>query len=72
LLRPAWAANGERVGAGSADRNVYVWDYESGGVKYLLPGHAGAVTEVSFHPSEPIIASCGTDKKVYLGELSLI
>jgi Prp8 binding protein len=27
------------------------------------------VNEVSFHPNEPIIASCGSDKKIYLGEI---
>jgi WD40 repeat protein len=41
LLRCAWSPDGFRLAAGSADRLVYVWDYESGGVKYALPGHTG-------------------------------
>ena len=37
--------------------------------RYKLPGHNGSVNEVSFHPKEPIIASAGSDKKIYLGEI---
>ena len=33
-----------------------------------LPGHKGSVNEAVFHPKEPIIASCGSDKQIYLGE----
>ena len=35
----------------------------------LLPGHLGTVTEVAFHPKEPIIGSAGADRRIYLGEL---
>ena len=41
LLRCAWSPDGFRAAAGSADRLAYVWDYESGAVKYALPGHTG-------------------------------
>jgi len=37
---------------------------------YYLPGHKGAVTEVDFHPSEPILASASSDTTVYLGEIA--
>ena len=40
-------------------------------VKYRLPGHNGAVTEVAFHPEEPIIGSCSSDKSIYLGEIDV-
>lgn len=30
---------------------------------------SGTVNEVAFHPDEPIIASCSSDKKIYLGEI---
>lgn len=32
---------------------------------------AGVVTSVAYHPSEPILASVSTDKKIYLGELTV-
>ncbi|CAE7837509.1 SNRNP40, partial [Symbiodinium sp. KB8] len=81
LHRVAWAPDGGRVAAGSADETVYVWhttpdaevSLQAGAVdprlQYALPGHAGGVTDVSFSPIEPILASCATDGKVYLGEV---
>eukprot|EP00472_Partenskyella_glossopodia_P014788 CAMPEP_0197515142 /NCGR_PEP_ID=MMETSP1318-20131121/357_1 /TAXON_ID=552666 /ORGANISM="Partenskyella glossopodia, Strain RCC365" /LENGTH=360 /DNA_ID=CAMNT_0043063425 /DNA_START=39 /DNA_END=1121 /DNA_ORIENTATION=- len=69
LLKCSWNADASRVTAGSADRFVYVWDAQSGNILYKLPGHAGSVNEVQFHPKEPIIVSCSNDKKIYLGEI---
>lgn len=71
LLRCAWSPDGKRVACGSADRFVYVWDVDSKQLLYKLPGHAGAITQVDFHPKEPIIASCAVDKKIFLGEIKL-
>jgi Prp8 binding protein len=70
LLRCSWSADGTMVGAGGADCMVHVWDALSGNLRYKLPGHAGAVTDVAFHPKEPIIGSCATDKNIYIGEFS--
>ena len=39
LLRCAWSADGTRVSAGSADRNVWVWSAETRAPLYKLPGH---------------------------------
>ena len=58
------------VTAGSACRNVFVWDFDSRRVLYKLPGHDGAVNETSFHPTEPIVGSAGSDGKIFLGELA--
>ncbi|KAG8457510.1 hypothetical protein KFE25_004146 [Diacronema lutheri] len=69
LIRCAWAPDGARVASGSADRCVYVWDVPSSRMLYKLPGHKGSVNEVDFHPTQPIIASCSSDKTVYLGEI---
>lgn len=72
LLRCAWSGDKDRlrVACGSADRVVRVWDASSAKLLYHLPGHKGSVNEVIFHPTEPIIASCGSDKQIFLGELS--
>lgn len=70
LLRCNWSPDGRRVASGSADRFVYVWDTTTRQILYKLPGHVGSVNEVDFHPTEPIIASCSSDKKVYLGEIT--
>lgn len=69
LIRCSWSRNGAQVAAGSADSFVYVWDASTKRVVYKLPGHAGSVNEVDFHPTQPIICSCGNDKQVFLGEL---
>ena len=69
LLRCAWSPDGVWVTGGNAAREVLVWEATSGEVRWRLPGHKGCVNEVQFHPTEPIIASAGNDKKVFLGEL---
>lgn len=70
LLRCSWSADGKRIAAGSADRMVYVWDTKSAQIEYALPGHKGSVNEAVFHPLEPIIGSCSSDKTIYIGELA--
>eukprot|EP00123_Amoebidium_parasiticum_P007143 comp17909_c0_seq1/m.18170 comp17909_c0_seq1/g.18170 ORF comp17909_c0_seq1/g.18170 comp17909_c0_seq1/m.18170 type:complete len:359 (-) comp17909_c0_seq1:81-1157(-) len=69
LLRCSWAPTGKQASAGSADRMVYVWDTTSTRILYRLPGHAGTVNEVQFHPHEPIVLSCGSDRRIFLGEI---
>jgi Prp8 binding protein len=69
LLRCDWSSDGKRVTAGSANRMVYVWNAKTAQIEYALPGHTGSVNEVVFHPSEPVVGSCSSDKTIYLGEL---
>lgn len=70
-IRCGWAGGSERVCCGSADRMAYVWDYETGKLMYALPGHTGVVTSVAYSPREDVIASSGTDKMIWIGELSI-
>lgn len=69
LLHVAWSADGSKVSAGSGDRFVYIWDTTTRNIVYKLPGHAGSVNAVDFHPNEPIIVSGSSDKNIYLGEI---
>lgn len=69
LIRCAWSPDGARVVAGGGDRSVNVWDVVTRRLLYKLPGHKGAVIDVDFHPKEPIIASAGADKQIFLGEV---
>lgn len=71
LLKCDWSPDGTKVTAGSADRMVYIWDAASRHLLYKLPGHTGSVNEAVFHPDEPIIASCSSDKQIFLGELAV-
>lgn len=71
LLRCSWSPDGTKVTAGSSDRIVYIWDTHSKKLLYKLPGHVGSVNEVVFHPKEPIVLSCSSDKELFLGELEI-
>lgn len=51
-------------------RFVYVWDTTSRRILYKLPGHAGSINEVAFHPDEPISKSVLTMGKGKLWESS--
>lgn len=69
LLRCSWSSDGLQVTAGSSDQNVNVWDVATRRLQYKLPGHNGSVNEVVFHPLEPVVGSCSSDKTIFLGEL---
>ncbi|KAG9493153.1 hypothetical protein GDO78_001196 [Eleutherodactylus coqui] len=69
LLRCSWSSDGSKIAAGSADRFVYVWDTTSRRILYKLPGHAGSVNEVVFHPEESVVLSASSDKRLYMGEI---
>lgn len=70
LLRCSWSPNGNMVAAGSSDRIVYIWSYNTCDILYKLPGHRGSVNEVCFSPREPLVLSCSSDKQIYLGEIN--
>mmetsp|Transcript_22017 Transcript_22017/g.37570 ORF Transcript_22017/g.37570 Transcript_22017/m.37570 type:complete len:359 (-) Transcript_22017:91-1167(-) len=70
LLNCSWSADGTMVTGGSADRIVHIWDELSAEELYSLPGHAGCVNAVVFHPKENVIASASSDKSIFVGELS--
>ena len=77
LLRCSWNHAGTMVTAGSADRFVCVWDVSMGGTDSAkmvqrLGGHHGSVNEVVFNPNPGhanLLASCSSDKSIYIGEL---
>ncbi|KAH7647557.1 WD repeat [Cryptosporidium xiaoi] len=68
LHRVRWSHNGELVAAASSDKIVYIWSVRHKKLINKLPGHEGATTDVCFHPSLPILASSGVDKRVLVGE----
>lgn len=70
LLRCSWCPNGNLITAGSSDRNVFIWSFNTSDIVYKLPGHRGSVNEVVFSPREPLVLSCSSDKQMYLGEIN--
>ncbi|CAO4383981.1 unnamed protein product [Caenorhabditis nigoni] len=71
LLKCAWSPCERFVTAGSSDRFVYVWDVATKRIMYKLPGHMGSVNCTDFHPTESILLSAGSDKRVFLGEIDM-
>ncbi|PPD66959.1 hypothetical protein GOBAR_DD36167 [Gossypium barbadense] len=64
LLKCGCSPDGSKVTAGSSDRMVYIWDTTSRRILFKLPGHTGSVNETIFHPNEPIVGSCSSDKQI--------
>ncbi|KAL9634182.1 MAG: hypothetical protein Q9164_004246 [Protoblastenia rupestris] len=55
LVRASWDVKGEKLGIGSGDGSVCVWENRSGNLIYKLPGHKGTVNDMRFSPgTEPI------------------
>ncbi|KAF6226396.1 hypothetical protein HO133_009262 [Letharia lupina] len=70
LVRACWDGKGDRVGVGSGDGTVCVWEARTSKLVYKLPGHRGTVNDVRFAPGdEPIIVSGSSDRNLILGEL---
>ena len=55
LVRASWDSKGERVGVGSGDGSVCIWETRTAKLIYKLPGHRGTVNDMRFAPGdEPI------------------
>jgi Prp8 binding protein len=67
LLRVAYNRGDGSVTPGSSDGTVNVLDGDTGEVKFKLPGHKGAVTDVKV--MKGVMASAGVDRQVIVGEL---
>ena len=70
IIRPSWNYDGSLAACGSADSSVLIWDIELAELKLQLPVHKSCVNQVSFHPSQNLIATCSEDSTLFLGDLS--
>jgi WD40 repeat protein len=74
---PSISPDGTLLAAGHSDYRVYVWELETGNIRYLLEGHAADVASVNFSPDGRLLASGSRDGTVRLwttanGQLSRV
>jgi Prp8 binding protein len=72
LLKVCWSPNDNLISAGSADRYVYIWNFETCNIERKLGGHNGSVNETSFNKLSKIIASCSSDHTSIIGEINIL
>jgi len=58
LVKASWDTKGEKVGVGSGDGSVCVWEARTAKLIYKLPGHKGTVNDVRFAPGQEPISKC--------------
>lgn len=69
LLRVAWNSDDSLISAGSSDRLVHIWNFNTAAMERKLGGHTGSVNETSFNVNSNIIASCSSDQTSIIGEI---
>ena len=62
----AFSNDGSKIVSGSADKNLCVWNVETGQVMQTLEGHTNSVRAVSYSKDSTLIASGGLDSIVRL------
>ena len=62
----AFTADVRQVVTGCWDRQIRVWDLETGKLTRMLSGHFGSVNDFDFSPNDKLLASSGSDHTVRL------
>jgi WD40 repeat protein len=66
ILCVIFSPNGDQIASSSADRNVKVWNTETGTLLHTLEGHTGPVLSIVYSPTGDLIASGSEDTTVRL------
>jgi len=68
LLRVCWNHDDSMISAGSADRFVYVWNFNTGNIEFKFGGHNGSVNETCFNKLSNVLSSVSSDQTIIFGE----
>jgi RNA polymerase sigma factor (sigma-70 family) len=66
----ALSPDGKTLAAGGLDKDVRLWDLDSGKEKAPLRGHQGEIKDLAFSPDGRLLASGGDDKTVCLWDVA--
>lgn len=61
LLSVAWANKGRTLLAAGADKEIYVWDPDSGDINLRLQGHTADITDLAMAGRGKLLVSVGRD-----------
>lgn len=59
----SWSPDGKQLAVAAVSGPVVVFDADSGRVLHELTGHGFGTAAVAFHPTQPVLATCGQDGK---------
>jgi WD40 repeat protein/tRNA A-37 threonylcarbamoyl transferase component Bud32 len=65
---PAFNRDGSLLASGTGDE-IAIWDVASGQRKAIMHGHQGLVQKFEFSPTEPVLASWGSDNTARLWDV---
>ncbi len=68
LHRVCWSGDDQYISTGSADRFVYIWNFNTGMIDRKFSGHNGSINETSFNRLTNVIGSVSSDSSIILGE----
>jgi WD40 repeat protein/tRNA A-37 threonylcarbamoyl transferase component Bud32 len=66
---PAFNGDGTLLASGTGDE-IAIWDVSSGQRKAIMHGHHGFVQKFEFSPTEPVLASWGSDNTARLWDVN--
>ncbi len=65
----AFNREGTLLASGGEDKQIILWDAQSGAKQRVLEGHRGSVLRLAFSPDDAFLASGGDDQVIFLWDL---
>ncbi|KAF1850393.1 WD40 repeat-like protein [Cucurbitaria berberidis CBS 394.84] len=69
LLTAKFSPDGKSIATAGGDRNVLVWDTETGAMRHIFRGHFDTINDLSFSPDGSLLASASDDRTVRIWDV---